>query len=319
MKSDPEFRRLKRKIHRLEQESLHLKETEQALGESRQRLLALLDNIPDMAWLKDADIRFVAVNKPFGIACGKTPKDIIGKTNRELWPSELAEKFQQTDIRVMRLREQAVFEQQLIDPDLGPRWIETITTPILDKKGEVIGTAGVARDITDNKEAERSLRKAHSVLGEKVQERTAELEIKTNMLEEANTALRVLLRKGEEDKTAVEAKILASIEELVSPFLDRLMNSGLTKKQKAYLEIVETNLQHIVTPLVHRLPLRYMKLTPAEIQVANLVKQGKANKEIAELLNLSPRTIETYRSHIRKKVGIQNKKINLRTYLRSVQ
>ena len=87
----------------------------------------------------------------------------------------------------------------------------------------------------------------------------------------------------------------------------------------AYLCILESNLNDIVSPFLHRISTKYLNLTPGEIQVANLVRQGKSSKEIADLLNLSVRTIEAYRDSIRKKMGLKNKKANLRTHLLSFQ
>ena len=87
----------------------------------------------------------------------------------------------------------------------------------------------------------------------------------------------------------------------------------------AFIDIIESNLDEITSPFVHGLTGSYLRLTPTEIQVANLVKQGKTTKEIAELLNLSKGTIDTHRDNIRKKIGIKNKKINLRTQLISFE
>ncbi|MDM8550986.1 response regulator [Desulfobacterales bacterium HSG2] len=155
----------------------------------------------------------------------------------------------------------------------------------------------------------------HKRTEEALLEREWELEIKTKNLEETNAALKILLRKREEDKAELEEKVLANVKELVMPYLEKLKRSGLNARQKNFMGIMESNLDDIVSPFVHGLSDRYLMLTPSEIRVANLVKQGKNTKEIAELVSLSPRTIESYRDSIREKLGIKNKKINLRTYL----
>ena len=83
-------------------------------------------------------------------------------------------------------------------------------------------------------------------------------------------------------------------------------------------DILESNLSEAVSPFLHRLSSKYLGLTPMEIRVASLIKQGKSTKEIAELFGLSLRTIESHRESIREKIGIKNKKANLRTHLISM-
>ncbi|MFH0881069.1 MAG: PAS domain-containing protein, partial [Lentisphaerota bacterium] len=63
-------------------------------------LKALLNNIPDMAWLKDEDSRFIAVNEPFAALCGCTPEEVVGKTDLELWPRPLALNYRRDDRKV---------------------------------------------------------------------------------------------------------------------------------------------------------------------------------------------------------------------------
>ena len=148
--------------------------------------------------------------------------------------------------------------------------------------------------------------------------REAALEAKTNELEEMNSALSVLLRQREKDKTELEEKVVLNFKELIVPYVKKLKHNRLDDKQKAYLSILESNLNDIVSPFAHKLCSKYTCLTPTEIKTAHLVKDGKTTKEIAELLNSSIRTIESHRLSIRAKMGLKNSNANLRSYLLSM-
>ncbi|UCD87009.1 MAG: helix-turn-helix transcriptional regulator [Desulfobacterales bacterium] len=153
---------------------------------------------------------------------------------------------------------------------------------------------------------------------EALQQREAELEFRTSQLEEAVIALGVLLRQREDDKRELEERVLLNVNQLILPYVEKLKMSRVGDKQVAYLRILESNLQDIVSPFAYRLSSRYQSLTPAEIQIGHLIKMGKTTKEIADLLNLSHRTIETHRRKIRTKLGIKNRKTSLRTHLFSI-
>ncbi len=134
-----------------------------SLEKLRESLLcqtAILNNIPDIAWLKDKESRFIAVNGSFGEACGLAPDDVVGKTDYDIWPRDLAENYRADDAEVMRTGKRKRVEEQLIGPDGRKSWIETIKTPIIDDNGKVIGTTGIARDITERKKAKEVLRKS---------------------------------------------------------------------------------------------------------------------------------------------------------------
>ncbi len=151
-----------------------------------------------------------------------------------------------------------------------------------------------------------------------LKQREAEVEFKAGQLDEVNRALGVLLRQREDERKRIEERIIRNINELVLPYLEKVKRGRLDGKPMTYLRILESNLQDIVTPFVHRLSLRYGSLTPTEIQIGHLIRDGRTTKEIAELLNVSQRTVDCYRSKIRAKLGIKNKKANLRTHLLSM-
>ena len=197
-------------------------------------------------------------------------------------------------------------------------WVEIAVTPIRIN-GDLQYTLATWVDITEGKQAEEALKKAHDELERQVEERTAELAVKTSSLEEMNAALRVLLNQRETDKVTIEEKILMNVKTLVEPYLNKLKKNQLTPYQSSIVGILESNLNAIVSPFLNRLTQMELNFTHGEIQVANLVKQGKSSKEIGEMLNLSNRTIDSHRENIRRKLGIKNKKTNLRTYLSSMQ
>ncbi len=163
-------------------------------------------------------------------------------------------------------------------------------------------------DITDLKRAIRTLH-----------DRENALEIKTNNLEEANIAMKVLLERREKDKKELEEKVICNIRELILPNLEKLSKSGLSNTQLGYAKMIEDNLNDIISPFIRRVSSKYLGFTPSELKVADLVRHGKSTKEIADLLNLSVETINSHRSALRKKLGIKNQRINLRTKLLSIR
>ena len=153
---------------------------------------------------------------------------------------------------------------------------------------------------------------------EALRQREEELQDQTQGLEEANIALKVLLKQRENDKAELEHKVLSNVRELVFPYLEKLKGARLKAREKTLVEIVESHLNDIVSPLLQRLTSAQLVLTPQEIQVATLVKEGKSSKEIADILNVSVTTINFHRKNLRKKFNLSNTRQNLRAYLLSL-
>lgn len=153
---------------------------------------------------------------------------------------------------------------------------------------------------------------------EALQVHEQELEQKTQHLEEVNTALKVLLQQRDKDKAELESKVLNNINVLISPYVTKLKNKKLKPSEKALVDIIDVNLQGIITPLLQRLANAKIILTPQEIQVATLVKEGKSSKEIADILTVSETTVSFHRKNLRKKLGLGHTRKNLRAHLLSL-
>ena len=153
-----------------------VREQETRLREGARQKQAILDNIPDMAWLKDERGRFVLVNQPLATAAGRaSPDDLVGLTDRDLWPCELAERYSADDREVMQTRGHKYVEEPFVDKQGTELWIETVKKCIVDDEGRVIGTTGIARDVTERKRTEEKMRRAQDELEQRVLQRTAEL------------------------------------------------------------------------------------------------------------------------------------------------
>jgi len=274
-----------------------------------------LDNIFNMTgdgiFVTDDVGAIVWANKAFGDMLGYTPQELIG-----LYPAELSPDIADDEM-IARMAEEmfsksegdyyeALYQRK--DGTVFP--IETKVTNLRDGTEQTPAIIVTVRDITERKKLENEIKTAYAALEDKVNERTMHLE-------EANTALRVLLRGRNEEKEALEEKIAANINELVLPYIDKINEGRVTDRQHSLLEVIESNLKDIISSFSNS--ARFINLTPTEIKIANLIKSGKSTKEIADILALSTRTVEGHRDSIRNKTGLKNKKANLRTYLLSLE
>jgi PAS domain S-box-containing protein len=139
------------------------------------------------------------------------------------------------------------------------------------------------------------------------------LEIKARSLEDMNSAMKVLLNGREKDKYEVAERVTSNVEQLIQPYVRKLKTSKLDVSQEAWVDIIETNLQEITSPFLKNASI--FNFTPKELEVIQLLKEGKSTKNIAELLHVCEGAIELHRHRVRKKLGLHNKKTNLQSYL----
>ena len=317
------------------------KKLERALQKSQQRYQELVEATSDWIWEVDESGAYTYCSPKVMDILGYLPEQVLGKKPFDLMPEAEAERVAGIfrDI-INKHKAFAGLENVNLHRAGHEVVLETSGIPIFDDRGKFCGFRGIDRDISKRKKAESALEHRNAALENRIDERTVELReinrqlqeeidermmvedelrIKTRDLEELNSALKVLLKKRDEDKFELEEKIAANVRELIFPYLDKIKGANFEEREKTYLEIAKSNLDAIISPFARNLSSKFMNLTPTEIQVANLIKLGKTSKEIGALNNLSFKTIEFHRDNIRTKLGIKNKKVNLRTHLLSLE
>jgi PAS domain S-box-containing protein len=320
--------------------------TEATLRHSEQLYRSLLESSPDPVVVYDIEGRTTHVNPAFERTFGFAREELLGR-QIEFVPEENLPETRAAIESMLNGHTIQLFETKRLTK--GGRVLDVQISSRLynDRDGRPAGNIVILRDISAAKKVEEELRQYQDQLEELVAGRTAEL-AKTNAqlarevedrkrvekklrkrevelkaqshhLAEVNTALKVLLKQREYDKKELADNVLSNVKELIGPYLERLKKNRLSTDQLTLISILESNLGNIISPFISRFSARNINLTPTEIRVANLVREGKTNKEIAALLCLSKNTILFHRYNIRKKLGIKNKKINLQAHLMSFE
>ena len=277
------------------------------ISPSEELFRSFFETASDLMDITDEHGNFIYVNDSFAATLGYSKKEIVGMHVTQILHERSVEKRFRPKFKELIKKGKLDLETTWITKDGREIYGEEKVVAVYDSDGRFVGTQGVLRDITKRKLAEQELK-----------ERELELDVKNNGLEEMNAALRVLLKRRDEDKSEMEEKVLLNIQELIMPYFEKLEKSRLDVRQTSLVSILESNLKDIVSPFARELTRNYLRFTPTEIQVANLVKQGNTTKEIADLMNVSGKTIESHRKNIRKKLGIKNKKENLQTHLLNI-
>ena len=324
--------RLYSEVHK---ELAERKKAEERIRRSEQRYRNFFESSPDPIVVYDMEGLATYVNPAFEQTFGMSRADVLGKqidfVPPESWPAtRVAIKSMLSGQKIN------LFETQRLTRDGKKLDVQLSSCLYMDDGGKPIGNIVTLRDITGRKRAERALQNYQDQLEGLVQDRTAdlateveerrraekallrrekELEAQSQHLEEINTALRVLLKQRGEDKLDLQKSVLENVKELVSPYLAQIKKTGLNTRQTTLIRIIESNLDNIVSPFINRISSKFASLTPAEIRVANLVKEGQTNKEIAEMMTISKNTVLYHRHNIRKKLKLTNTAINLRSHL----
>jgi PAS domain S-box-containing protein len=274
------------------------KKMEAALKASEAKYRNIFENAMEGIFQTGINGEILSANPSFALLFGYRSSQEIIRAVKDIRYEIYADESQRNELRRLLDKQGFVrnFEVLCRRKDGQRIWISINIRAVKDSNTKILFYEGTLVDITERK---------------MIQD---DLENKSRSLEETNAALRVLLKQREEDKTDLEEKVLHNIKELVLPYVDKL-RAGQQDKDTVIVDIMESNLNEILSPFIRSMASKYANFTPKEIQIADLMKKGKTTKEISTILNLSPRTIDIHRYNIRRKLNINKKKVNLQSYL----
>ena len=276
----------------------------------RHQLYDIINFLPDATFAVDCAGKVIAWNRRIEKMSGIKASGMIGKNNYEYAlpfyherrpmladlayrPDKLIEKGYSYFKRFRNI----IYAETLFEIKGQKRWLWETASLMYDHRANIIGAIESIRDVTNIKNNENEIRE------------------KSAILEQTNTALNVLLKHREKDLNEVEEKVVNNVKELILPYIDKLKSLRLNSDMASYVEIIEKHANEIISPFLMKLTYQYSKLTPREIQIASLVKDGKTTKEISEVLHVSVETVSKYRKRIRKKLHLKGKDENLRSHL----
>ncbi len=277
---------------------------EQALREAEERHRSLIEFLPDAVLVSDRD-RVVFANPAAARLVGADrAEDLVGRSLPDLY---------HLDYRpAVNHRTEEALREQLPGPPEHRKMVrlngtsvdvETAVTPIMfDGKLSVLR---VNRDITARTQAEEALL-----------QKDREISGQLKKIEKLNAALTTLLEHREQESQQKLEGVRATLEKLVLPYLENLKTTRLDEDQRILIEVMEANLTNIASSFARQLDSWKMKLTPTEIQIADMLRLGKRTKEIAALLKVSSSAVAFHRNNIRAKLGLTRKPTNLVSYLR---
>ncbi|OPY06241.1 MAG: DNA-binding transcriptional activator UhpA [Syntrophorhabdus sp. PtaB.Bin184] len=296
-------------IHTTWKDITREKQLEESLQAQTERFLAIVDNAPFAAALVDANGKWTYVNARFRELSGYDLYDI---PDEDTW---FLTAYPDPDYRATILEERGrEVERFRSDPSLREGREFTFTVTCKDKSRKAIriipvrlpsgGYLKTFINVTEKEGMKEGLMRAQ-----------ARLVMKSAQLRGVNAALKALLKSRHDDRLEMELSLTDNINKLVLPFIGELKKSHLDDHCAACIEMIEQNIRNVVSPFLHDLTTRHADLTVREMQIIDLLKNGKTTKEIARTLRTSPSAVNFHRNNIRKKLGIANQKVNLQTFL----
>jgi PAS domain S-box-containing protein len=274
--------------------------------EALRRQAQIIDQIHDSVVSTDLEGQVTSWNKGAERLFGYPAKEALGKHISFVYPQDQHEFLEQEVIKPLQKKGDHEIEVRMRRKSGEDFYAHLSLSLLRDGEGSVAGMIGYSMDITQRKRAEEMLKQT-----------TSQLEIEREALERKNIALREVLDQIDAERNSLKRQVTTNVEQTIIPTLLRLKESSHPSQTRLF-EMLAKDLREIASPFLDTLKSEYAKLSPRELEVCRLIKNGLTSKEIAEALSLSVTTIHKYRELIRKKLGLVNNEVNLHTYLQSL-
>lgn len=313
-----ELEELRKELAESKASATRLKKKDTAVDES-DRFREVLENIKLLAIMLDSEGNVTFCNDCFCDQTHWSREEILGRNwFDKCLPAEMRDEIKALFAKMMETGEfPFTHENEMLAKDGEKRLIVWHNTVLRDRHKKVVGATALGEDVTECRRMQTELQSAHDGLEQRVDERTKELREKGNSLEEVNAAMKVLVEAKDQNRKELEDAISANMRKLVLPYIEKLKNTSLDSEQATFVSIIESHLYEITSPFINRLSEKFIGLTPMEMRVADLIKEGRTSKSIAQILELTEATIIFHRNNLRGKLGLKSKKVNLKAYLQS--
>lgn len=268
-------------------------------------LTAFVENSSAVILIKSREGKYLLANQNFADLLGVSRRDILGKRDRDFFPPEFIEQVHRNMRKVIDGDRPVHFEEE-VEMDGCTRYFHSIRFPLRFSEQYPDAIGCILIEVTDKKRTEERLETTKTAL---ITEQVT--------LRKKNIALKELINQIESEKKQIKRRIKANIDNIISPLIGNL-------KQRAdrnfvdQINLLESSLKDIATPFISDLERSDPRLSPRETEICNMIKNGLSSKDIARLLGISDQTVIKQRKHIRKKLGISNRRINLTSYLKSL-
>jgi PAS domain S-box-containing protein len=266
-------------------------QAEATLERSKKTIYALLNAITESIYLIDRRGLILATNSITARRWKKEGQDLAGRIVYDLLPKGPEEVLRSNVLRVIRIRAPVRYDHS----DEG-RYFDTTIYPIFGNDDRLEQMAVFTVDVTEKKKAEDAFMRQKT------------------LLEEKNVALREMIRQVGDEKKLIGKQVKANVNRLLLPLVSSLKVKG-AGIDATYLDLLENSLKELTSSFGQELDSRDLKLTQRELEISHMIKNGLTSKQIAQLINVSPRTVEIHRGHIRKKLGLRKRRQNLQVFL----